>query len=64
MFSTKSLYSLLNPNGWKPRQICKNGDSCHEAAPRGSQTGTQGIKGNYERSKIPYQLCKEILQSI
>ena len=61
---TNNLYSLLNPNGWKPRKICKNGDSCHEAAPRGSQTGTQGIKGNYERSKIPYELCKKILQSI
>ena len=61
---TNNLYSLLNQNGWKPRKICKNGESCHEAAPRGSQTGTQGIKGNYERSKIPYELCKEILQSI
>lgn len=24
---------------------CKNGDKCHEAAPRGATTGTQGIKG-------------------
>ena len=61
---TNYLYSVFNPNGWKPRPICKNGDSCHVAAPRGSQTGTQGLKGNYERSKIPKQLCEEIIKSI
>ena len=61
---TNNLHSVFNPNGWKPRPICKNGDSCHVAAPRGSQTGTQGIKGNYERSKIPKQLCDEIIKSI
>ncbi len=61
---SNNIYSLLKPNGWKPKPICKNGDNCHEAAPRGSKTGTQGIKGNYERSKIPYALCKEILLSI
>ena len=53
-----------NNLNWKPRKMCKNGMPCHEAAPRGSQTGTQGLKGNYERSKIPYELCKEILLSI
>lgn len=52
-----------NPN-WKPRPMCKNGDPCHVSAPRGSQTGTQGLKGNYNRSKIPYELCKEVLTSI
>jgi len=50
--------------GWIPRPMCKNGMPCHEAAPRGSQTGTQGLKGNYERSKVPYELCKEILEYI
>jgi hypothetical protein len=48
---------------WAPRKMCKNGDSCHEAAPRGSKTGTQGRSNAYERSKIPEQLCLEILQS-
>ena len=52
-----------NNSNWTPRPMCKNGDSCHVSAPRGSQTGTQGLKGNHERSKIPYQLCKEILLS-
>ena len=50
--------------GWIPRLMCKNGMPCHVAAPRGSQTGTQGLKGNYERSKVPYELCKEILEYI
>ena len=43
--------------------MCKNGMPCHESAPRGSQTGTQGLKGNYLRSIVPYELCKEILES-
>lgn len=46
---------------WIPRPMCKNGSPCHTPAPRGSQTGTQGRKGNYERSKLPYELCKEVL---
>tara|TARA_R110000787_G_scaffold173987_1_gene286566 strand:- start:1472 stop:2104 length:633 start_codon:yes stop_codon:yes gene_type:complete len=61
---TNNLQSVFNPNGWKPKPICKNGDPCHVSAPRGSQTGTQGIKGNYERSKIPKELCLEILKTI
>jgi|TARA_R110002020_G_scaffold468521_2_gene692845 hypothetical protein len=52
-----------NNNKWVPRPMCKNGDPCHVSAPRGSKTGTQGLKNNYERSKIPYDLCKEILSS-
>jgi len=47
---------------WKSRSMCKNGDSCHEAAPRGSRTGTQGLKNNYERSKLPIDLCEEIVK--
>ena len=60
------IYSLFNVNGWKPRAICFNGNTnCHhQPAPRGSRTGTQGLKNNYERSKVPYELCKEILLSL
>lgn len=39
---------------------CKNGDTCHEPAPRGSRTGTQGLKGSKERSVIPHNLCRHI----
>lgn len=47
--------------GWKPRPMCKNGDRCHEAAPRGSKTGTQGITGAAERAVVPWDLWDEIL---
>lgn len=33
----------------KFKPMCKNGDSCHVAAPRGSKTGTQGRKNSVER---------------
>lgn len=41
---------------------CKNGDKCHQAAPRGSRTGTQGLKGSRERSRIPKLLCEHIVK--
>ena len=41
---------------------CKNGDSCHEAAPRGSRNGVQGVKGSKERSRIPDALCDYIVE--
>jgi len=64
-----------NSKTWTPRKMCrnfkydKNGNvidkHCHhESARRGAKTGTQGKKGSYERSKIPEQLCEEILKSL
>ena len=47
--------------GWIPRNPCKNGDTCHESAPRGSRTGTQGLAGSKLRSMIPAQLSEELL---
>jgi hypothetical protein len=52
-----------NSTRWTPRPVCRNGDPCHVAAPRGARTGTQGLKGAYNRSKVPEQLCREILLS-
>lgn len=49
---------------WKPRKMCKNGDSCHEAAPRGSKTGTQGLKSSIERGVIPPALFEEIFDVV
>ena len=46
----------------KLKPPCKNGDTCHESAPRGSKTGTQGRKNAKERSRIPEQLCKHIVE--
>lgn len=63
---SNNIRSLLNPEAtWLPRPICFNGnENCHhEAAPRGARTGTQGLKNNYERSKIPEQLCVEVLEA-
>jgi site-specific DNA-cytosine methylase len=48
---------------WKPKPPCSNGDTCHVAAPRGSQTGTQGIRGSKLRSKLPDALCLEVIQA-
>ena len=53
-----------NVDSWIPRPMCSNGDKCHDAAPRGSRTGTQGLKGSALRSMIPYELGKEILDAI
>lgn len=57
---------FTNSKSWIPRACCHNGnEKCHhEAAPRGSKTGTQGKKGSYERSKIPIELCIEVLKSV
>ena len=41
---------------------CKPGAPCHEAAPRGSRTGTQALKNSVERSKIPILLCEHIVE--
>ena len=57
MKATDIWTNIPNPNF----PCCKNGDSCHEAAPRGSRTGTQGIKGSKDRSRIPDALCDYIV---
>ena len=41
---------------------CKNGDPCHVPAPRGSATGTQGIRGHVDRSRIPKKLCEHVVE--
>lgn len=63
---SNNIYNpLFNPSGWKPKARCNPGDKCHhELAPRGSRTGTQGLDGAYIRSKIPKELCIDILRSI
>ena len=49
----------ISPN-FKP--MCSPNDNCHISAPRGSRTGTQGLKGNYERSLIPHEFCKYVAE--
>ena len=44
------------------RPPCRRGAPCHEAAPRGSRTGTQGIKGKRDRARLPAELCRHIVR--
>ena len=62
---SNNIRDMFNPNGWQPKSICFNGNTkCqHEPAPRGSKTGTQGLKNNYERSKVPYELVLDIIKA-
>lgn len=41
---------------------CKPGSPCHQAAPRGTRNGTQGLKNAKERSVIPPELCDHIVR--
>lgn len=50
-----------NCDTWIPKSMCKNGSPCHESAPRGAKTGTQGLKGAIDRGVIPPALCEEII---
>jgi hypothetical protein len=64
-----------NSEKWLPKPMCRNfkydkktGEiidrHCHhESARRGAKTGTQGRKDSYNRSKIPMELCEEIVKS-
>ena len=47
----------------KFRPPCRRGDKCHEAAPRGSRTGTQGLKGKALRAKLPDELCRHVVRT-
>jgi len=49
---------------WTARPICKNGGPCHVSAPRGSRTGTQGMGSYADKSVVPLELWREILESI
>jgi site-specific DNA-cytosine methylase len=40
---------------------CHYGDPCHEPAPRGAKTGTQGLANRIEKAVIPVALCEHIV---
>ena len=63
-----------NSTTWTPREECHNykydkdgniiNKHCHhESARRGAKTGSQGRDDSYNRSKIPSELCDEIIKS-
>ena len=71
---SNNIRNIFNPDGWQPRPMCFNNNTkCHhDKQPRGYKAkvlagaigkGTQGKKNNYERSKIPKDLCIEIIIS-
>ena len=41
---------------------CKNGDPCHEKAPRGARTGLQAIKDPALKAVYPPELCRHIVE--
>lgn len=50
---------------WKPRAMCRPGSSCHESSPAGTNAGGTGkLKNARLRSMVPYELGREILESI
>lgn len=50
---------------WTPRKMCKNGATCHQSSPAGTNAGGTGkLKNAKLRSMIPYDLGLEILQVI
>jgi hypothetical protein len=53
-----------NCSYWHPKKACNNGDKCHESAPRGARTGTQGLNGAKDRAVIPEALCEEIFRAV
>jgi len=51
-----------NAAWWKPLRPCSPGAACHEAAPRGSRSGTQGLKRREDRARIPHALFEELFR--
>lgn len=60
-FRMKPTDIFTNHPDPKFKPPCKNGSSCHVSAPRGARTGTQGLKGSVERSRIPKMFCEHIV---
>ena len=65
-FRQKPTDIWTNAEHWNPKPKCSPGDTCHESAKRGADRGTQslgggGKKGSVERSRIPDELCDEIV---
>lgn len=63
-FRMKPTDIWTNASWWSPRPPCKNGAPCHERAPRGSKSGTQGIVSASQRGVIPPLLFKELFQQL
>jgi ERCC4-type nuclease len=56
------IWGTVHELEWRP--MCKNGDSCHVRASRGSKTGTQGLNGAIERARIPRGFCLDLCEQL
>lgn len=59
----KPTHLWTNCKRFAPRPHCNEGDTCHLRSPKGSKGGVRSLKGNYDRSMIPPQLCFEVLKN-
>lgn len=50
------------PRSWQGK-ACKRGADCHESAPRGSRSGSQGLE-YHDRIKIPYELPLSLMKNM
>lgn len=57
----KPTHIFTNFIEWKSRKRCAYGAKCHDAAPRGSNGGIQGMSNAYVRGLIPPLLIEEII---
>ena len=62
-FRMKPTDIWTNLESWEPREMCRPGADDHISAPRGSQTGTQGLD-KADSGKVPQLLCLEILDRL
>lgn len=60
----KPTHIWTNSTTWKPRRPCNNGNGCHMKSPRCSQNGIRAKTNSFERSKLPVELCNEILKLV
>jgi site-specific DNA-cytosine methylase len=52
-----------HPPSFKYRR-CSEGESCHNTAPRGSDTGTQDDRSASDRASLPQGLVEEVVDSV
>lgn len=58
------LWGRFPPGLALPRP-CRNGDSCHEAAPAGTKNGgIQGVRNPAVRAEVPYGLSLAVCQAV
>jgi len=63
-FRMKPTDIWTNNPKWIPQPMCHPKAKCHESATRSSRGGTERLKNSYERSKIPDELCVEVLKAV